>query len=216
MDSDGEDKPSDVPVLLEVLHAGSSDVVFAGRLQRSESTTFRAGYGLYRFLHRVLTGVPVRFGNFSAIRRDAVRQLVWNAALWNHYAAAVVRSRLGYEVVPTARGERYEGKSTLNFSQLVAHGLGALSVFSETITARIFVLVAVLSALAVLCFAVLVVSGGMAVAGAVAGVSLVGLLVASIGLAGMNLIAQRSFPGFIPARDAGQFTASETLRFPVS
>ena len=68
MDSDGEDDPSDVPRLLELLRAeGGRAIVFAERTRRSESWSFRFFYGLYKLLHRVLTGHGVRVGNFSAI-----------------------------------------------------------------------------------------------------------------------------------------------------
>ena len=205
MDSDGEDKPSDVPILLDAMQSKSCDVVFAGRLQRSESVVFRTGYSLYRLIHWLLTGVPVRFGNFSAIKRNALRQLIWHGSLWNHYAAAVVRSRLSYSVVPTARGPRYEGRSSLNFSQLVAHGLGALSVFSETITARLFVAAACCALVAVFCLVPLVIYGCFSLPMAVLCLGVIGLLAFAIALSGMNLIAQRSFPSFIPARDAKRF-----------
>src|SRR5262249_38703124 len=64
MDADGEDKPSDVPRLVEKCRAELGvPIVFAERTKRSESLTFRAGYLLYRGLHRILTGHPVRVGN---------------------------------------------------------------------------------------------------------------------------------------------------------
>lgn len=210
MDSDGEDKPADVARLLEALEEEpQKDVVFAGRLQRSESWSFRAGYTFYRLVHWILTGVPVRFGNFSAIRVQAVRQLVWHPSLWNHYAAAVVRARLAYGTVATARGSRYEGRSRLSLSQLVAHGLGALSVFADTIVSRVLLGATGVTVLLAGGAVYLVSVGEISPAWAV-GVSILGALaLAGTGLAALTVISQRSFPGFVPARDGGSFVAEK-------
>ena len=41
-------------------------------------------YGLYRILHRVLTGMSVRVGNFSAVPFGALTTLVGVSDLWTH------------------------------------------------------------------------------------------------------------------------------------
>ncbi len=209
MDSDGEDRPEDVLRLVRDLERQSSvDVVFAGRHRRSEAALFRFGYAAYRLLHRLLTGVGIRFGNFSAIRVGALRQLLYQSSFWNHYAAAVVRSRLVYGVLPTSRGNRYQGKNKLNFSQLMVHGFSALSVFSDIVSVRLLIFT--------LC---LVIPGGiytvlMYLAGRLAGPALLliglaaGVLVVSFILNVISLIAMRSAPSFIPARDTSEFIKS--------
>ena len=94
MDGDGEDDPSDVPRLLERLKAeGGRAIVFAERTRRSESWSFRFFDGLYKLLHRVLTGHGVRVATSSAIPRRRLASLVVVSELWSHYAAAVFRSR---------------------------------------------------------------------------------------------------------------------------
>jgi hypothetical protein len=95
MDADGEDRPEDVLRLYRALASTPTvDVVFAGRQRRSESITFTLFYHLYRALHKVMTGVSVRFGNFSILRHPALAPLMVAPDLWNHYAAAVVKGRL--------------------------------------------------------------------------------------------------------------------------
>ena len=66
MDGDGEDLPSDVPRLVEQMrtHNGSR-IAFACRGRRSEGWLFTLLYHAYRWTHYVLSGVPVRIGNFS-------------------------------------------------------------------------------------------------------------------------------------------------------
>ena len=138
MDGDGEDDPEDVPRLLQALEAADyQKVVFAERRRRSEGVMFWIGYHLYRQLHWLLTGVAVRFGNFSIIPKGLLEQSVCGDELWNHYAASVVKLRLPISLVPTARARRLVGDSQMNTQSLVVHGLSAMSVFSDRIGVRL-------------------------------------------------------------------------------
>ena len=141
MDADGEDDPADVPRLLARLREeGHQKVVFAERSRRSESMTFRIFYVFYKVLHYLLTGKGVRVGNFSAIPRRRLSSLVVVAEMWNHYAAAVFRSRQPHCMIPTRRGRRLCGRSSMNFVSLVAHGLSAISVYSDVVGVRLLVM----------------------------------------------------------------------------
>jgi polyisoprenyl-phosphate glycosyltransferase len=140
MDSDGEDAPGDVPRLLaKFRQEGGKKIIFAERTRRSESWTFVLFYKLYKLLHRVLVGMGVRIGNFSAIPRARLDSLIVVSELWNHYAAAVVKSQQPFDTIPTQRAKRLSGKSGMNFVRLVAHGLSAISVFGDIIGVRLLV-----------------------------------------------------------------------------
>src|SRR3990172_5433762 len=140
MDGDGEDKPSDIPRLLDRLYGEQqATVVFAERTRRSESLVFRIFYRFYRILHKLLTGVAVRVGNFSALPYAVLDTLVVVSELWNHYAAAVFKARLPYTTVPTERGNRFSGRSRMDFASLVVHGLSALSVYGAVLGVRLLV-----------------------------------------------------------------------------
>ncbi len=140
MDSDGEDDPADVPRLLARFDdEGGSKIIFAERTRRSESWSFVLFYRLYKLLHLVLVGIRVRVGNFSVLPRRALDSLIVVSELWNHYSAAVFKSRQPFDTVPTTRARRLSGKSAMNFVGLVAHGLGAVSVFGEIIGVRLLV-----------------------------------------------------------------------------
>jgi glycosyltransferase involved in cell wall biosynthesis len=140
MDGDGEDKPEDVPRLLErFLQNGGTKAVFAERTRRSEGFRFTCFYKLYQWGHRLLTGLPVKIGNFSVLPGDFLDSLVISSHLWNHYAATVVRLRLGMTMIPTTRGLRYRGRSKMDFVSLVRHGLSALAVHSELVAVRLLV-----------------------------------------------------------------------------
>ena len=156
MDADGQDRPEDVPELLRKFREENRrKIVFAARTRRSESVLFRLCYHGYRGLHRLLTGVSVRTGNFSILPFSSLASLSVVAELWNHYSAAVFRSRLPYTTIPAPRGNRILGDPRMNFLQLVLHGLSALSVYAEVIGLRVLFAASVLLALDVGCLAVI-------------------------------------------------------------
>ena len=86
-----------------------SRLVFAQRSKRSEGLVFRASYGAFRALHRLLTGRDVQEGNFSIVPFQIVRRLVAVSELWNHYAAAVFKARLPTDGISLPRATRLVG-----------------------------------------------------------------------------------------------------------
>ena len=214
MDGDGEDSPSDVPRLLNALRARESPtIIFAARTKRSEGLGFRASYWLYRKLHRLVTGISVNIGNFSAMPRATLRQLVVVSELWNHYAASVVRARLSHETIATKRANRLAGKPTMNFVALVAHGLSALAVHGEVVGVRLLVATLALLALSLALTAAVVVirfatalaiPGWATTAGGLSLILVTQLLLLS-GLFTMFTLASRAASNFIPLRDYGYF-----------
>ncbi len=151
MDADGEDTPQGVLDLLNAYRdSGGQLAIFGERSRRSESLIFRVFYHLYRHLHRALTGVRVRVGNFSILPFAYLSTLVAMSELWNHYAAAVFRSRLAFRMIPIPRGSRIAGSSKMNFVALVSHGLSAISVFGDIVGVRLLITSLVGSAIAAL------------------------------------------------------------------
>lgn len=214
MDGDGEDAPRDVPRLLACLDEHQrSTVVFAERTRRTESRTFRVFYALYRWTHRILTGIPVRVGNFSVIPFPLLRRLVVVSELWNHYAAAVFKARLPRTSIPTERAQRLAGKSRMNFVDLVMHGLSALSVHAELVGVRLLVVTAIavtaivsalLAMLGVGVFTPLTMPAWTSTA---VGVLLIALfqVLAFTALFAFLVLHARSHPTFIPVRDYEYF-----------
>ena len=113
--------------------------VFAERARRTESLSFRLFYRLYKAAHLILTGEPVRVGNFSVLPATLLGRIVCVSDLWNHYAAAAFKARLPITTLPLARGHRLDGKSKMNFVSLAMHGLGAMSVYGDRIGVRLLV-----------------------------------------------------------------------------
>ena len=140
MDADGEDDPRDVPRLINACIASdAAKIVFAARIKRSEGYLFTLGYHVYRLLHFILTGIRVRVGNFSIIPPGALKRLVPAPELWNHYAAAVHKTRLAIEVLPSERGRRLAGIPRMDLVALVVHGLSAMAVFGDRIGVRLLI-----------------------------------------------------------------------------
>ena len=140
MDSDGEDRPEDVPLLVRAA-LGKPDglLVFAERAWRSERLLFRLGYRAYLALHRVLVGVAPRVGNFSVFPSHWLGEVLAAPDLRNHYAATLWQSRLPRVLVPTVRGKRLRGQSRLNWWKLIMHGLRAIGCYRRTIAVRMLI-----------------------------------------------------------------------------
>lgn len=137
MDADGEDKPEYIPELIDLHQQSPEAIVVARRDKRSESGAFRLGYQLYRMIFRLCTGRSLRFGNFCLIPKKVVQRLVFQESIWNHLAATILRSRFELIMLSTERGERYTGKTNMNFGSLVLLGLSAVSVYGDIAVLRI-------------------------------------------------------------------------------
>ncbi len=145
MDSDGEDRPEDIPQLLQTGAANPDQVVFAHRAKRHESLTFRVLYEVYKMVFRLLTGKVITFGNFSLVPAKQLQKLTHVSEIWNNYPGGVIRSRLLYTAVPLERGRRLAGESKMNFVALVLHGLSAVSVLMDTTAVRLTLFCVVMS-----------------------------------------------------------------------
>lgn len=150
MDSDGEDMPSTVPVLLESLAPDNVDAVVAQRKKRVETLRFRAFYVLYRLVFQALSGRQISFGNFMALKPAAARRMAAMHELWIHAACCLLVSKLRLAICPLDRGPRYAGQSKMNFSGLVLHGFRALMVVAENVLVRVGLACAAISALSLL------------------------------------------------------------------
>jgi glycosyltransferase involved in cell wall biosynthesis len=216
MDADGEDSPGDVAVLLgtfEELHR--KQIVFAERTKRAEGPLFRFFYALYRQMHSLLTGIPVRIGNFSVVPFERLSTLVVTSDLWNHYAASVVSSRLPFDMVPTQRDSRLAGQPRMNFIGLIIHGLSAISVFRDRVAVRMLMVATSLAAITILgidavigirIFTDLAIPGWATYS--------IGLLLIILILSGLLILTfvfavlgDRGSLGFLPIRDHAFFVA---------
>ena len=139
MDTDGEDRPEDAVALLHASREKPGLIIFAYRATRQEGAKFQLFYKLYRYSFRILTGRKIPFGNFMVIPRQALDKIVYYSEIWSHLAGGILKSGINYSAIHTHRGKRYAGKSKMNFTRLLVHGLGAISVFMEVIASRLLI-----------------------------------------------------------------------------
>ena len=135
MDSDGEDRPEDIPRLIAAI-GPDCDAAAASRRRRTEALPFRMFYRLYRLFFGLMTGREIRFGNFCALDRRALLRLAAMQETRIHLAAALIKSRLRRTEIPCDRGVRYRGRSQMNFYDLALHGLRAVAVFDDAVLTR--------------------------------------------------------------------------------
>ena len=219
MDGDGEDRPEDISTLAAKFNQESGcEVVFAERTKRLEGLVFRVFYRLYRVIHQILTGDPVRVGNFSMVRYEALGKLVVLPEVWQHYAAAIIRARLRFQTVPIPRGKRLAGHSKMNFIGLLLHGLTAFFVYGDIVGARLLVGIA-LAAVGAAALGIVGIAthrtGGMS-----------GYLLATLGvlivlqaipialIVVFIVVGNRSNTGFLPIRDCPYFVSGLETVFP--
>lgn len=220
MDGDGEDCPSSLPELLAAAVEGSPHTaVFAERLKRHDGARFMVGYRTFRLLHRLFVGRDVKVGNFSVLPRPVLERVVGVSEIWNHYAAGVFHARIPVVQVPIVRGRRLAGESKMNLPSLVMHGICALSVWSDVIVSRLFVIVAglmaaVIAALgAVLAIRLLTTAAIPGWATAAAGMLVIGGLLLGIVslLLAVFVLGNRSAANFLPHRDWRDYVMPEGL-----
>lgn len=154
MDADGEDPPQAIEALTHAIAARTDFCIVAQRKKRVETRSFKFFYLLYKGFFKIVTGKTISFGNFSLLSRSYIDRLVMVSDLWNNLPAAILHSRLLITPVPIHRGRRYAGKSKMNFTSLIVHGLSGISVYADTIFVRLLILAVLLIILT--CFAVAV------------------------------------------------------------
>jgi polyisoprenyl-phosphate glycosyltransferase len=219
MDADGEDRPEDIPRLLEAM--GNDEhptAVFAERGRRLESLTFRLMYRCYSLLHKVFTGRDIRFGNFSVLPWSYLDSLVVCPELWNHYSATFLKSRLPYARVRCDRGRRLAGESRMNFVSLVIHGLSALFANQEVVGTRLLLMAVFTTMVSVALLGIVVgvelfthaaISAGAAVTVGVLFI-LGGQFLLGCFMLVFSAMMTRSHLGFLPIRDYSFFVSHES------
>jgi hypothetical protein len=223
IDSDFEDNPKYTPQLLEACRAREDrEIVFAERTKRSEGVIFLFFYRLYQKIYKAFTGHNIAVGNFSVVPGHLIRRLAYVGELWNHLPASIMRSNLPFSSIPTLRGKRRHGKSSMNLVRLVVHAFSAFSVFADVFAVRL-----IMWTLGLVCLSVL---GGMAlvVLKFISGVAALGwfsqmaglLLVILLQILGMSVIllflalSMRLKPPMIPAHDYEKFIYEVNRLYP--
>lgn len=138
LDGDGEDRPEDIPRLIQKgEQENSRKIIFAQRQKRHESFMFKTGYAIYKRIFYFLTGQEINFGNFSMIPKALLSKVVHQNNIWNHYSGGIIQSKIPYDKVLLDRGTRYRGTSKMNFNSLIIHGLSSIAVYFDFLSLKI-------------------------------------------------------------------------------
>ena len=143
MDADGEDRPEELNDFFNKAQENSKMTITGNRFKRSEGIVFKILYEVHKLLTLVFTGKLIKFGNFTCLPKDHVKQLIQKPYLWNSYSSSVVRTINDRTFIPSKRGLRYVLPSKMNFTGLVFHSLAIISVFRNIVIIRsiVFLLV---------------------------------------------------------------------------
>ena len=136
MDADGEDRPEELNDFFKKAQENPSMTITGNRYKRSEGFVFKVLYEIHKLLTLVFTGKLIKFGNFSCLPKDHVKQLIQKPYLWNSYSSSVVRTIDDRTFIPSIRGLRYVLPSQMNFTALVFHSLAIISVFRNVVIIR--------------------------------------------------------------------------------
>lgn len=107
LDADGEDRPSDLPRLLEPLLQDPSNtrtVALALRTKRRGSVSFKILYLTFRILFRSLTGIVVRSNNYVAFRGWMAYRLLFHPHFDLSCSSTFISLNLQIDYVPAERG----------------------------------------------------------------------------------------------------------------
>tara|TARA_Y100000590_G_scaffold166382_1_gene190519 strand:- start:5142 stop:6026 length:885 start_codon:yes stop_codon:yes gene_type:complete len=136
MDADGEDKPEELDLFFKKSEENPDMTITGNRFKRSEGLIFKILYEIHKILTLIFTGKLIKFGNFTCLPKNHVKQLIQKAYLWNSYSSSVVRTISERTSIPSIRGTRYVLPSKMNFSSLIFHSLSIISVFREQVVIR--------------------------------------------------------------------------------
>ncbi len=213
MDADGEDKPEDIPRLIQAYTDHPNSVIVAQRSKRSEGFGFQMFYRVYKLIFRVMVGKELDYGNFCLIPGFLIGSIVYDPSSWNHLAASISKSNLRVTKLKTERGNRYFGTSRMKFNSLVSHGMSAISVYLDVAMIRVLIvssLTMVLSFIGILGVIGVRFLTDLAIPGwatnAVGLLSVLGLQAFILSaLSSFVILRDRSGIGILPAIDAAKY-----------
>ena len=144
MDSDGEDRPIELKLLIEKIIKNPNISVVAKRIKRSEGSFFQFLYFLHKIITFIFTGQKVNFGNYSCLTKSDVSKLSTKASLWSSYSGTFKKNIKDFNEVNSTRGKRYFGPSKMSLYNLIIHSFSIIAVFKLQVLIRSFFIIIIL------------------------------------------------------------------------
>ena len=136
MDGDGEDNPSDLPVIIKNVLEKKNISVVATRKKRSEGLLFTMFYNLHKIITLIFTGKNMNFGHYSCLTKEDVILLSSKKTLWSNFAGTAKKYISNLYSVPTIRGIRYFGPSKMPLKGLIIHSMSIIASFKYQVLLR--------------------------------------------------------------------------------
>ena len=128
MDSDGEDNPNKIPLMLSLLKDNQDKIIVASRAQRKETFFLKFLNMIRLILTFLLTGKYMNYGNFSAFKSNKLKNFSESKDLLLAYCAGITRN-MSILKTPINKEFRYFEKSKVNFTFLLFYSLRILSIY---------------------------------------------------------------------------------------
>ena len=144
MDSDGEDRPIELKLLIEKIIKNPNISVVAKRIKRSEGPFFRFLYSLHKIITFVFTGQKINFGNYSCLTKSDVSKLFNKASLWSSYSGTFKKNINDFNEINSTRGKSYFGPSKMSLYNLIIHSFSIIAVFKLQVLIRSFFIIIIL------------------------------------------------------------------------
>ena len=140
MDSDGEDNPNKIPLMLSLLKDNQDKIIVASRAQRKE-TFFLKFLNMVRLvLTFLLTGKYMNYGNFSAFKSNKLKNFSEKKDLLLAYCAGITKN-MNILKTPINKEYRYFEKSKVNFTFLFFYSLRILSIYRFNVLINSLILI---------------------------------------------------------------------------
>ncbi len=133
MDCDLQDPPASIPDLYRAAIESDSEVIFARRMNRKDSTTKRlSSWGFFRLL-TWLTGMPqdAREANFGIFKRNAIDAVVSMPERERSFPLLIKWSGFRRSSIDIEHAQRAEGKSSYTLKKLLTLATGIALGYSE-------------------------------------------------------------------------------------
>ena len=140
MDGDGEDRPEELPLLINTVLKKENVSVVAARTKRSEGIIFKSLYQFHKILTLIFTGMNINFGHYSCLTKEDTILISNKKSLWSNFAGTAKKFINNLDSVPTERGYRYFGPSKMPLVGLVIHSLSIIATFKYQVLLRSIVL----------------------------------------------------------------------------
>ncbi len=145
MDSDGEDRPTEIKYLINKIRENPINSVVAKRVKRSEGIIFRCLYQLHKIMTYLFTGKKINFGNYSCLVKEDVKVLVDKKSLWSSFSGTLRRNIETLNEINSTRGFRYFGPSKMSLLNLALHSLAIIAVFKNIVFLRSTIIILLIS-----------------------------------------------------------------------